>query len=254
MTMITPSYLGETIEYSSLHACRSTLEDPTALTATLPLFHVGGTIFCGLSGFMAGIELIVMSPSGLRNPAMVKGFWRIAHRYGATLVGAVPTAVGAVLEVPLDGVPLENVRAGFCGAASLPPAVGARFREVVQRGLHEVYGMTEASGIIAVDAVGSEGGEGSVGWRLPYTEIVVRNREADGRLGAPCQPHEIGVIAVRGPHVTPGYRNPAHDAGVLDAGTLDTGDLGTPTNEGACTSPVAPRTSSSAADTTSIRS
>ena len=35
MTMITPSYLGETIEYSSLHACRSTLEDPTAET---PLF------------------------------------------------------------------------------------------------------------------------------------------------------------------------------------------------------------------------
>ena len=31
MTMITPSYLGETIEYSSLHACRSTLEDPTFL-------------------------------------------------------------------------------------------------------------------------------------------------------------------------------------------------------------------------------
>ena len=32
MTMITPSYLGETIEYSSLHACRSTLEDPTVLS------------------------------------------------------------------------------------------------------------------------------------------------------------------------------------------------------------------------------
>ena len=33
MTMITPSYLGETIEYSSLHACRSTLEDPTSSEA-----------------------------------------------------------------------------------------------------------------------------------------------------------------------------------------------------------------------------
>ena len=33
MTMITPSYLGETIEYSSLHACRSTLEDPTVQDA-----------------------------------------------------------------------------------------------------------------------------------------------------------------------------------------------------------------------------
>ena len=34
MTMITPSYLGETIEYSSLHACRSTLEDPTMVVST----------------------------------------------------------------------------------------------------------------------------------------------------------------------------------------------------------------------------
>ena len=36
MTMITPSYLGETIEYSSLHACRSTLEDPTFAKAVEP--------------------------------------------------------------------------------------------------------------------------------------------------------------------------------------------------------------------------
>ena len=28
------------------------------LTATLPLFHVGGTIFCGLSAFMAGMGLL----------------------------------------------------------------------------------------------------------------------------------------------------------------------------------------------------
>ena len=35
MTMITPSYLGETIEYSSLHACRSTLEDPNLESISL---------------------------------------------------------------------------------------------------------------------------------------------------------------------------------------------------------------------------
>ena len=39
MTMITPSYLGETIEYSSLHACRSTLEDPTARRNKLRCNH-----------------------------------------------------------------------------------------------------------------------------------------------------------------------------------------------------------------------
>ena len=45
MTMITPSYLGETIEYSSLHACRSTLEDPTkkALGVDNPCAKLKGT-------------------------------------------------------------------------------------------------------------------------------------------------------------------------------------------------------------------
>lgn len=196
------------------------------LTATLPLFHVGGTVFCGLSAFMAGVSLLIMSPGGLRNPAMVQGFWRLAARYGATLVGAVPTAMGAVLDVPLDGADIGAVRAGFCGAASLPPAVGARFRQATGRGLFEVYGMTEASGLIAIDPVAGAGGVGSVGWALPYTRVAVHRLEADGRLGPECEADEIGVITVRGPHVSPGYRNPGHDAGVFEGGVLNSGDLG----------------------------
>ena len=39
MTMITPSYLGETIEYSSLHACRSTLEDPKIFEARMTMLR-----------------------------------------------------------------------------------------------------------------------------------------------------------------------------------------------------------------------
>ncbi|MBB3175682.1 AMP-binding protein [Variovorax sp. Sphag1AA] len=202
------------------------LRPTDTLTATLPLFHVGGTIFCGLSGFMAGIGLLVMSPGGLRNPAMVQGYWRLAARYGATLVGAVPTSIGAVLEVPLDGADLSAVRAGFSGAASLPSAVRERFRQVVGLGLFEVYGMTEASGLIAIDPVAGEGGAGSVGWALPYTRVEVRRLEASGRLGPVCAPGEIGVITARGPHISPGYRNPEHDAGVFDDGTLNSGDLG----------------------------
>jgi fatty-acyl-CoA synthase len=202
------------------------------LTATLPLFHVGGTIFCGLSVFMAGVSLLIMSPGGLRNPAMVQGFWRLAAQYRATLVGAVPTSVGAVLEVPLDGADISAVRAGFCGAASLPPAVGERFRQVTGRGLFEVYGMTEASGLIAIDPVAGDGGIGSVGWALPYTQVVVRRLEANGRLGSPCAAHEIGVITVQGPHVSPGYRNAEHNASVFDGGVLNSGDLGYTDDQG----------------------
>ena len=196
------------------------------LTATLPLFHVGGTIFCALSAFMAGTGLLVMSPGGLRTPAMVQGFWRLASAYGATLVGAVPTSLGAVLDTPLGDADIGAVRAGFCGAASLPLAVGERFRQVTGRGLFEVYGMTEASGLIAIDAIAGSGGVGSVGWALPYTRVVVRRLEAGGTLGATCAIDEIGVITVEGPHVSPGYRNPEHNAGVFVAGVLNSGDLG----------------------------
>ena len=44
MTMITPSYLGETIEYSSLHACRSTLEDPTGHEVAGVIDAVGANV------------------------------------------------------------------------------------------------------------------------------------------------------------------------------------------------------------------
>jgi fatty-acyl-CoA synthase len=193
--------------------------------ANLPLFHVAGTIFCGLSPFLAGSRLLVMTPSGMRNPAMVTGFWRLIERYRVTLCGSVPTSLGAVLDVPVDA-DLSSVRAGFTGAASLPAAVGQRWREVTGTGLYEVYGMTEAHGLIAIDPVGSTGGEGSVGLRLPYTDLQVRRLRADGGLGERVGPGEVGVVTVSGPTVSPGYRDPSHDAGTFVDGTLVTGDLG----------------------------
>jgi fatty-acyl-CoA synthase len=196
------------------------------LTGTFPLFHVAGTIACGLAAFLAGMEVLVMSPGGLRTPAMVQGFWRLVAQYKATLVGGVPTSMGAVLEVPLEGSDISAVRAGITGAALLPPAVGERFRQVTGRNLYEVYGMTEASGLISYDPFAGASTPGSVGWALPYTRVEVRRFGADGRLGDVCETGEVGVIIVRGPHVSPGYRNPEHNAGIFEDGMLNTGDLG----------------------------
>ena len=51
MTMITPSYLGETIEYSSLHACRSTLEDPTSAPTHSVNLSWNASTSSGISGY-----------------------------------------------------------------------------------------------------------------------------------------------------------------------------------------------------------
>ena len=204
--------------------CGYTSDD--ILTATLPLFHVAGTIVAGLSAFMAGTELVIMSPAGLRSPAIVEGFWRLVAEHKATLVGGVPTAIGAVLQVPVGDNDISAVRAGLTGAALLPPAVGKRFEEVTGKTLYEILGMTEASGLISIDPLCGPGGPGSVGWALPYTQVDILRLNSDGSLGEVCDAREIGVIAISGDHVSPGYRDPSHNAGVFDGGVLNSGDLG----------------------------
>jgi len=196
------------------------------VTATLPLFHVAGTIVSGLSAFMAGTELLIMSPGGLRNPAIVEGFWRLVGQYKATLVGGVPTAIGAVLQVPVGDNDISSLRVGLTGAALLPPAVGKLFKEVTGCNLHEIFGMTEASGLVSIDPLRGPGGVGSVGWPLPYTQVDVLRLDADGGLGEVCAVDEIGVITIRGDHISPGYRDPDHNDGVFNEGVLNSGDLG----------------------------
>ena len=95
MTMITPSYLGETIEYSSLHACRSTLEDPT------PCGAGNDTILCGAGNDT--IEIVTEStgsvPSrSVRLAAMPRG----APRIGA---GSASARFVLIVQPPPEPVP-----------------------------------------------------------------------------------------------------------------------------------------------------
>jgi fatty-acyl-CoA synthase len=202
------------------------------VTGTLPMFHVAGTILLGVSTFLTGSEIVLMSPSGLRNPAMVSNFWRICERQGVTLAGGVPTSIGAIAEVPLDGADISSIRGALTGASSLPVAVREKFEAVTGKRLNEIYGMTEASGLIACNPFEGEGGTGSVGLRLPYTDVTIRRLTADGSAGEPCDVGEIGVLTIDGPTVSPGYRDSDQDAGTFVDGTLDSGDLAYTDSEG----------------------
>ncbi|HCX15774.1 MAG TPA: acyl-CoA synthetase, partial [Afipia sp.] len=73
---------------------------------------------------------------------------------------------------------------------------------------------------------------GSVGVRLPYTQVVVRRLSADGSLGEACAPHEVGVMTVSGPNVTPGYKDQSQNGSALRDGYLDSGDLAYTDEEG----------------------
>lgn len=207
------------------------LDETDVILNALPMFHVAATISCGLSFFIAGAGLAVLSPAGLRNPAMVTNYWRLAARHRATVIGGVPTALAALINVPVDA-DLSSVRYSIAGAASLPRAVAETYEAMTGTHIHEILGMTEAGGLVALLPGAAAPAPGSVGWRLPYSEVVVRRLTSDGSLGEPCAAGEIGVLTVHGPHVTPGYRDPAHNAGLLRQGWLDSGDLAYTDGEG----------------------
>lgn len=191
------------------------------LTNTLPLFHVGGCIVASLSVLMSGANVLIMSPMGMRNPWMIKNFWKIVERHRATVVGSVPTALSAVLEVPVDA-DLSSVRYGIVGAASAPRSLATRFFERTGKELHDILGMTESAGLIAATPARMLPVPGSVGLRLPYTQVSIRGTEQFDRV---CAVHEVGVLAISGPTVSPGYKDEANNVGVFCDGVLNTGDL-----------------------------
>lgn len=198
----------------------------------MPLFHVGGTIASSLAFFMQGARVVTLSPTGMRNPAMIKNFWRIVERQKVTIFGAVPTALSALLNVPVNG-DLKLVRYGITGAAAIPRKVAEGIMAMTGRRLHEVLGMTESGGVTAIDPAVAQPTLGSVGLRLPYTQVTVRRRGEDGQWSQECATGEIGVLFVRGPHVSPGYIGVHAGAETpFGQGELNTGDLAFKDSEG----------------------
>ena len=193
----------------------------------LPMFHVAATIFAGLSMLMAGARVLLLSPAGFRDPQLVQRFWQVVQDEGATILGGVPTALAAVAAHKPDGCDLTRVRINVSGAASTPRAVAQDMERITSRPVHEVYGMTECAGVICVDPAAGLRVLGSAGLPIAFCEVQARRLDAQGEPGAACVSGDAGVLVVRGPHVSPGYRDPAHNAGLFTSdGWLVTGDLG----------------------------
>lgn len=193
----------------------------------LPMFHVAATIFCGLSMLLVGAEILILSPSGFRNAGIVENFWSIVERSRATIVGGVPTALSAVVKVDAGSCDLSHVRVNVSGAASLPRAVAHQVEVATGKPIREVYGMTEAGGVICVDPVSRERVLGSAGCPIPFCEVQAREVMPDGSTGATGAHGVAGMLVVKGPNVSPGYKTTAQHASLFTAdGWLITGDIG----------------------------
>jgi fatty-acyl-CoA synthase len=205
----------------------------------LPPFHVGGATCAGLAPLSRGATIVLLTAAGYRNPVVMQNLWALVDRFRPTVLGMVPTSWGAALNIPSDGYDLSSIKLCNVGGATMPVEIAKAVQAKLNAPVIEGWGMTEVHGFGTMNPAAGESRIGSVGFRTPYTELIVA-RVADRRVAAICPPGEIGKVLVRGHQVFGGYVNAAHDrdawvepkadeavpAWSPGGRWLDTGDLG----------------------------
>ena len=193
-----------------------------------PLFHVAGVLPASLASLSAGVEVIIPTPSLLRNKEVIANYWKLVQKYRPTSLSAVPTVLAALANVPLDGADISSITYCRTGAAVLSPELAARFERLFGLHVHESLGMTEMAGISTITPPGVDGPAGCVGFPLPYMQMRIVALDANGDASARELPAgEQGMVLFKSPNLFSGFVDPADNAKAFTPdGWLATGDLG----------------------------
>lgn len=210
-------------------AAMGVLDSESVLFAALPLFHVNALVVTLLAPLFKGQQVVWAGPLGYRDTKLFASFWKVVERYRISFMSGVPTIYAVLADHPVDA-DISSLRFALVGASPLPKAVRERFESATGVPLLEGYGLTEATCASARSFV-DHPVPGSVGQRLPYQQVKTIQVNAEGEW-VDWPTGQVGVLAIGGPTVFPGYvvdRGP--DGPVLDGlgklreGWLDTGDL-----------------------------
>ncbi len=189
------------------------------LLGCLPLSHGFGQICGMLTGFRAGISMVMMSRfSGREALALMT-----KHR--CTVFMGVPTMYFGLLDAVTQGEPVPRLDRVYSGGSALPVKTLDDVRSVFGCPVYEGYGMTETSCSVAYHYPGLTFRSGTVG--VPITGITVGIARPNTDRIDLLPVGEVGEIVVRGPNVMAGYLDrPDITAEVLIDGWFLTGDLG----------------------------
>ena len=213
--------------------------------AWVPMLHEGGENFLSLLPFFHAFGLTFNLFCAVQKAATqvmmpkfdVAEVLRAQARRPLTFFVGVPVMFERILRAAQEaGADLRSLRFGVCGAAPMPPAVGAEWERVTGGFFVEGYGMTETSPIVAGTPMGPTRRLGALGLPFPSTDVRVVDPEAlETALGAGAPVDvdvevpdgEPGELLVRGPQVFAGYWGDpeATAAAMLPGGWLRTGDM-----------------------------
>jgi fatty-acyl-CoA synthase len=197
----------------------------------LPVFHCNAAIGSGLLSFMAGATVLLAGFHGFRSPGIISNMFQLIDHYGVTGFNAVPTIYATLVQIPIDDCDLSTLRLPGCGAAPMPLELFSSFEKKTGIRIGEGYGLTEATVCSTLCPLEADFPRiGSIGVRLPYTQVKAAVIDADGQYVRDCAVDETGNILIAGPAVTPGYTDETKNAGLFvtdhdGVKWVNTGDL-----------------------------
>jgi long-chain acyl-CoA synthetase len=199
------------------------LTSDDVMLAIAPLCHITGAA----SGLAPALRLGATLVLGYRfSPPVVAG---LIEAERPTFVVAAITAFIALANDP-DAMrrDLGSLRRTYSGGAPIPPSVVELWRERAGGYIHNIYGLTEATGATHAVPLGAtapvDPNSGALSIGVPMSNVVARVIDDQGHeLG----PGEVGEIVVSGPQLVPGYwGKPAESAVVFEERGMRTGDVG----------------------------
>ena len=204
------------------------LRDDDVVLNGFPLFHVAGAFVYGLSTLSAGGRLLIPGRLGMRNRAFTSRIWQQVEKHRITMLGVVPTLMAGFNSVPVGDADLSSLRAALTGGSPLPPELADAFERKVGVPVRNIFGMTECSGCVATEPLHGPRTPNACGLRLPFSRVEAIADDIDETDTVAVLPAgRTGIIALRGPNVSPGYSNPERGRDTLrEDGWLVSGDLG----------------------------
>lgn len=218
LTQANMAFIGQLMQVLTAHLGRQTV------ICGLPLFHIFGVVIQGIAAFAVGYRIVLLTPSGFRNPEGMKNLWHHVERFRVNSFSAVPTVLAGLSRIPVGSADISSLERINSGAAPLSPNFEKQFEQTYKLDVTNGYGMTETTSLIARPP--EEQPPGSVGLRLPYSRIRIAEIAQDKVL-RDCVSGETGAVLVRGPQVFAGYKAETDNRhAFVENDWFNTGDLG----------------------------
>jgi len=193
--------------------------DGDVLLGGLPLAYSFGQICGMLTGFHAGITLVMMSRFTGAEAL------RLIAEHRCTVFMGVPTMYVKLLDAVRAGGAVPRLDRVYSGGSALPVTVFHDVQRVFGCPVYEGYGSTETATSLTYNHPGVPVRPGTVGVAIDGVTVGIADPDAAGVELLPAG--STGAIVVRGENVMAGYLGrPDLTAEVVTDGWYRTGDLG----------------------------